>query len=111
MIRFGYMMEIVFHQRDQHFEAFIVDSWPPIRFYLVKASGGRVVSFAGRVVLEFELWTSGKAEIERRERHTTTEGITRFGWISRVLGVPGEKTKPRNYGVLPRSGKRPKRIL
>lgn len=65
-----------------------MDSWPPIKFYLVKASGGRVVSFAGRVVLEFELWTSGTAEIDQRERHKTTEGITHFGWISRVLRVP-----------------------
>lgn len=46
-----------FHQTDQHFELFVVYFWSLIRFYLVKAGGGREVSSAGRVVLEFELWT------------------------------------------------------
>lgn len=98
-----------FHQTDQHYESFTF-SWPPIRVYLVKASGGRVVSSAGRVELEFELWTWGEqlrysgenARQQQRESHNLAG--------SAVLGGScGERPKPRPYGVLPRSGKWPER--
>lgn len=81
-----------------------------IRFYLVIAGGGRVVSSAGRVVLEFELWTWGEqlrycgenATQQQRESHNLAGSAV-------LEGSCGERPKPRQYGVLPRSGKRPEK--